>query len=197
MPREERPVSDLRQVVVDQPSWLRDAVDWERPYRTDEDRMRMVVELSRRNVVHETGGPFAAAVFERGSGVLVAAGVNSVVRLENSALHAEMVALMFAQARLGSFTLAAPGMPEHELVSSCEPCAMCLGATHWSGVQRLVYGATREDATALAFDEGPVFPESWAYLESRGVAVVGEVLRSEAKAVLELYRREGGQIYNA
>src|SRR3546814_19963070 len=51
------------------------------------------------------------------------------------------------------------GMPRHELFSSCEPCAMCLGATLWSGVTRLVFAATRDDATRLNFDEGPVFPE--------------------------------------
>ena len=74
---------------------------------------------------------------------------------------------------------------------------MCLGATLWSGARRLICGATREDATALGFDEGPVFPESYSYLESRGVAVVRGVLRREAAEVLELYERSGGQIYNA
>jgi tRNA(Arg) A34 adenosine deaminase TadA len=66
-----------------------------------------------------------------------------------------MVAFMVAQQRIGSFTLAGPGMPAHELVTSCEPCAMCLGATLWSGVRRVVYGAAREDASRLAFEEGP------------------------------------------
>jgi tRNA(Arg) A34 adenosine deaminase TadA len=73
---------------------------------------------------------------------------------------------------------------------------MCLGATLWSGVQRLVFAAAREDATALAFDEGPVFPESYAYLERRGLRIDREVLRSEAAAVLALYRDRGGLIYN-
>nr|MBA3258060.1 nucleoside deaminase [Gemmatimonadales bacterium] len=78
----------------------------------------------------------------------------------------------------------------------CEPCAMCLGATLWSGVRRLVCGATREDAAALGFDEGPVFPESYAYLESRGIEVIRSVLREDAAAVLDLYQRSGGPIYN-
>jgi tRNA(Arg) A34 adenosine deaminase TadA len=73
---------------------------------------------------------------------------------------------------------------------------MCLGATLWSGVRRLVTAADRTDATALRFDEGPVFPESYAYLEERGVEVSRGVLRPEAVAVLELYQREGGSIYN-
>jgi tRNA(Arg) A34 adenosine deaminase TadA len=82
------------------------------------------------------------------------------------------------------------------MVTSCEPCAMCLGATLWSGVKRLVYGATREDASRLAFDEGPVFPESYRYLEARGLEIVRGVLRDEARGVLELYRATGGAVYN-
>ena len=181
---------------VDLPSWIEDVVDWERRYPNDADRMRLAITLSRENVQRRTGGPFGAAIFQRDTGALVSVGVNSVVRLSNCTLHAEMVAFMLAQQRVGSFTLAAPGMPAHELVTSCEPCAMCLGATLWSGVHRVVYGAAREDASRLNFEEGPVFPESYAYLEERGLAIARNVLRDEAREVLEMYRRQGGLIYN-
>jgi tRNA(Arg) A34 adenosine deaminase TadA len=166
------------------------------PYRTDEAKMRLAIALSRLNVERETGGPFGAAVFELDTGRLVGIGVNSVVRLNCSALHAEVMALMFAEQERHSFTLAAPGLPRHELVTSCEPCAMCLGATLWSGVKRLVCGATRDDAMRLGFDEGPVFKASYDYLEQAGVEVVREVSRDEARAVLELYRNRSGPIYN-
>jgi tRNA(Arg) A34 adenosine deaminase TadA len=158
------------------------------------ERMGLVIALARENVERGTGGPFGAAIFERDSGRLVAAGVNSVVRLNNCTLHAEMVAFQLACHRLGSFTLGG-ALPPHELVSSCDLCAMCLGAVLWSGVKRVVCGAAREDATRLAFDEGPVFPESWRYLTDRGVEVVRGVRREEARAVLELYRTRG-PIYN-
>jgi tRNA(Arg) A34 adenosine deaminase TadA len=73
---------------------------------------------------------------------------------------------------------------------------MCLGATLWSGVRRLVFGATRDDAAKLAFDEGPVFPESYRYLEERGIEIVRGMLRDEAAAVLDRYRARSGVIYN-
>jgi tRNA(Arg) A34 adenosine deaminase TadA len=185
------------EVRVDCPAWVGELVEWERRYAGDEERMRLAIALARENVLRETGGPFGAAIFEAESGRLVGVGVNSVVRLNNSTLHGEMVAFMTAQARLGSFTLGAPGMPRHELVTSCEPCAMCLGAALWSGVRRIVCGAARDDAMRLDFDEGPVFPESYAYLARRGVEVTLHVLRDEARAVLELYRARSGKIYNA
>jgi tRNA(Arg) A34 adenosine deaminase TadA len=107
-----------------------------------------------------------------------------------------MLALMMAQQQRQSFTLAAPDFPAHELVSSCAPCAMCLGATLWSGVTRLVFGAQRDDAEALGFDEGPVFPESHRYLRERGIEIVGGVRRDEARAVMRLYLGRAGTIYN-
>ncbi|CAN5458809.1 nucleoside deaminase [soil metagenome] len=184
-------------VHIAYPEWVSQTVDWERTYATDEERMRLAIAVSSENVEHDTGGPFGAAIFEAGTGRLVAVGMNSVVRLNNCTLHGEMVAFMMAQQRLGSFTLAAPGFPTHELFTSCEPCAMCLGASLWSGVKRIVYGAGREDALRLNFEEGPVFPSSYKYLEDRGITIVRDVLRREARAVLERYRTRSGKIYNA
>ena len=147
-------------------------------------------------MVVRSGGPFGAAIFESVSGRVVAVGMNCVVRLNNCTLHGEMMAFMMAQKRVGSFTLNAPNLPSHELHTSCEPCAMCLGASLWSGVRRVVYGAAREDASMLNFEEGPVFPESYRYLEDRNIEIVRDVLREEARAVLEAYRAKSGQIYN-
>ena len=183
-------------VRIDLPDWVGDVANFDRPYHDDESRMRLAITLSRANVERGTGGPFGAAIFERDSGKLVGVGMNSVVRLGNSTLHGEMVAFMMAQQAVGTFSLSASGLPVHELFTSCEPCAMCLGATLWSGVKRVVYGAGREDASRLNFEEGPVFPASYKYLEDRGITIVRDLLRDEARAVLELYRAKNGKIYN-
>jgi tRNA(Arg) A34 adenosine deaminase TadA len=197
MPDSSRGVSAGAAVVqVDYPDWVREVVDYDRLYPDDESRMRLAIALSRANVERGTGGPFGAAIYESDSGKLVAVGMNSVVRLGNCTLHGEMVAFMMAQRAVGTFSLSSPGLPVHELFTSCEPCAMCLGATLWSGVKRVVYGAGREDASRLDFEEGPVFPASYRYLEDRGITIVRDLLRDEARAVLELYRAKNGKIYN-
>lgn len=183
------------ELCIGLPDWIDEVVDWERPYANDEARMRLAITLASENVQRRTGGPFGAAIVEEESGRLVSVGMNRVVPQNNSILHAEMIAFMMAQRRAGSYTLGAPGLPAHTLISSCDPCAMCLGATLWSGVRRVVCGATREDAMRVRFDEGPVFPESYRYLADKGIAVVHEVLREEARAVLERYGRSG-EIYN-
>jgi tRNA(Arg) A34 adenosine deaminase TadA len=188
------PVTGLR---IDLPDWVPAAADWGRSWATDEDRAGLAIRLARENVLRETGGPFGAAIFEEATGALVGVGVNLVVPANNAVLHAETVAIMLAQARLGTFSLAAQASSRHGLYSSCEPCAMCLGAAHWSGVRRIVWSALRDDAGRFGFDEGPVFPESWAYLERSGIHLRGGVLRDEGRAVLALYRERGGTIYNA
>ncbi len=183
-------------VTIDLPPWVTREVDWKRRYASDIDRMRLAIALSRANVMQGTGGPFGAAIFESETGLLVSVGVSSTVRKHNCTLHAEMLAFMLAQNRVKSFSLGTPGIPRHELVTSCEPCAMCLGATLWSGVRRVVCGATREDAMLISFEEGPVFPESYAYLEARGIDIVRGVLRDEARAIITLYAEMNGTIYN-
>ena len=187
------PTSEIR---ITNPDWVTEAVDFHRLYPDDDARVRVAIALARENVTRGTGGPFGAAVFEAETGRLVGIGTNGVVRLNNSSAHAEVVALMMAQAERRTFTLQSDGMPRHELFSSCEPCAMCLGATLWSGVSRLVFAATREDATRLSFDEGPVFPQSYTYLEERGVTIDRGRLRDEANKVFDLYLERGGPIYN-
>jgi tRNA(Arg) A34 adenosine deaminase TadA len=158
--------------------------------------MRLAVELARENVTQKTGGPFGAAVFEADSGRLVAAGVNLVESSNCSIAHAEMVAIALAQRALGHYDLGRDNIT-HELVTSTEPCAMCLGAIPWSGLRRVVCGARGEDACAIGFDEGAK-PADWVgALRSRGIEVLRDVLREEARAVLQEYLASGGLIYNA
>jgi tRNA(Arg) A34 adenosine deaminase TadA len=186
------------QVTLDLPGWVEEFLeDPNRSYPTEEDRMRLVIELSRLNVVHETGGPFGAGVFDLSTNRLVAPGVNLVTTTNLSTAHAEIVALMIAQQVVGDFDLGGSGRPPFELVASTEPCAQCFGSVPWSGVRRLACGARDEDARGIGFDEGPKMPDWIASLEQRGISVTRDVCRDEAAAVLRYYAEKGGMIYNA
>jgi tRNA(Arg) A34 adenosine deaminase TadA len=113
-----------------------------------------------------------------------------------SVLHAEIVTIMAAQKKAGTYDLSSADLPPYELVTSTEPCAMCLGAVTWSGIRRLVCGARGEDAEEVGFDEGEK-PAAWPEaLERRGIAVLRDVCRERASAVLKDYGTTGGIIYN-
>jgi tRNA(Arg) A34 adenosine deaminase TadA len=184
-----------RRIEVALPGWLEHRLERPTVLESREDRMRYVVDLAARNIEAGSGGPFGAAVVDAGTGAVLAAGVNLVVPARNSTAHAEMVALQLAEQRVGSFDLSEAG--EVELVSSVEPCVMCLGAVVWSGVAALVCGARDADARAIGFDEGPK-PSDWmGALRARGIDVELGVLHRQAAAVLTDYAAAGGAIYNA
>jgi tRNA(Arg) A34 adenosine deaminase TadA len=185
-------------VEISLPAWMDDVLKGRKhSYPTVADRMALVIELARRNVDAQTGGPFGAGIFELQSGRLVAPGVNMVIPGNCSVAHAEITAIMVAQKIMGTYDLGAEGLLPMELVSSIEPCAMCMGAVVWSGVRRLVCGGRDDDARSIGFDEGPK-PSNWiAALETRGIAVLRDVARSDAVAVLKHYVDGGGWVYNA
>lgn len=173
------------------PAWLAAQPDC---LETPEQRMRAAIDLARRNVEAGTGGPFGALVTHLDNGRIIAAGVNRVEPDTCSSAHAEIVALSLAQARLGRWNLNTGSGAE--LTTSCEPCAMCLGAIPWSGVRRVLCGATKRDAEVTGFDEGERIDDWIGMLERRGIEVRTGILQPEAAAVLTDYQRRGNTIYS-
>src|SRR5258708_8385168 len=90
-------------VRIGYPDWVDEMVDWDRRFGSDEERMRLAIAVAHENVERDTGGPFGAAIFESVSGRLVAVGMNSVVRLNSSALHGEILAFIMAPPPLHPF----------------------------------------------------------------------------------------------
>jgi tRNA(Arg) A34 adenosine deaminase TadA len=177
------------------PNWLMQ-MTMDTHYPSIESRMQLAIQLAKYNIEHATGGPFGAAVFDMHSQQLIAVGVNVVVSSACSMAHAEMMAISMAQQAQGDFNLAAAGS-HLELVSSCEPCAMCFGAIPWSGIKQLCCGARDADARAIGFDEGPKMDHWQQALEQRGIAVQTDICRHDAIDVLQHYASHGGAIYNA
>ncbi|MBU4317344.1 MAG: nucleoside deaminase [Proteobacteria bacterium] len=184
-------------ISIQLPLWIQDLVDRSPGvFSSKEDRMRFVITLSRKNVEHQTGGPFGAAIFDD-QGRLVAPGVNLVLSTNCSIFHAEITAIAMAQTLLGRYDLSDGGNLSYALYASTEPCAMCFGAIPWSGVSRLVCGARDEDARRIGFDEGPKMADWIDALETRKIKVVRDLLRAEAVSVLDDYAASGGVIYNS
>ena len=182
--------------TIEMPDWVAPFLDnWVSPLNSVKQRMELAVALSAENVRQKTGGPFAALVINEESTELVSAGVNLVTSSGLSVAHAEIVALSLAQAAVGDWTLAKAG--RMQLVTSCEPCAMCFGAVPWSGVKSVVSGASKANAESAGFDEGDK-PDNWVRsLQLRGIVVQTGVLREKAARVLADYKTNGGTIYNA
>ncbi len=188
--------TQTNEITFKLPTWISDYAKEIDCIKDINDRALFVIEASRQNILNRTGGPFAAAVFEKNSGKLIALGVNLVTSQGLSTLHAEIVALEIAENKLHTYDLSGNDSIEYELVSSCEPCAMCFGAIPWSGVKRVITCAKDEDARAIGFEEGDK-PKDWRVsYKNRDIEVIDEVKREEAKEVLNFYLENGGEIYN-
>ncbi|MBL4774803.1 MAG: nucleoside deaminase [Mariprofundus sp.] len=187
------------------PAWLIDMLQTcDDCYPTLKSRMALSIQLAKNNIEHASGGPFAAAVFDMDNHQFIAAGVNLVVATHCSMAHAEMIAISMAQQRLACFDLSLSEPQQTgrksrrlELVTSCEPCAMCFGAIPWSGIKHVACGARDADARAIGFDEGPKMDNWRQALTQRGIAVSTDICRQDAVAVLQYYALQGGEIYNA
>lgn len=176
------------------PEWIADITDEDRAYPGDLAKMELTVRLARENVRRASGGPFGAAIFDEADR-LVAVGVNRVVPMHASIAHAEIMAIVCAQQRLGRHRLDEGG-GRFLLATSAQPCCQCYGALFWAGLSELLIGARGEDVERLTeFDEGPL-PEDWiGALARRGITVRRDLLREEACAVLAEYASAGGPFY--
>ncbi len=183
-----------REIRLTLPAWVDHEVDMHAVYADDEARVGLAIRLAQRNIEERSGGPFGAAVFDERNRI-VAVGVNLVLPQQCSVAHAETVALMAAQSRLGRARLNEDGR-RYTLAASAQPCVMCYGATFWAGIDSILIGARASDVMELTeFDEGPL-PEDWiGELEKRDIVVSRDILREAARAVLMVYAGRGGRNY--
>lgn len=130
---------------------------------TEQDRrfMAMACRLAEENV-ERGGGPFGAVIVRDGR--VVATGVNTVTIDNDPTAHAEVNAIR--NACQGGQTYSLKGCV---IYSSCEPCPMCLSAIYWSGISRLYYGNTQDDAADIDFDDSFIYrqialPKSERYI---------------------------------
>ncbi|MGW7412557.1 nucleoside deaminase [Streptomyces sp. NPDC054863] len=96
--------------------------------------------------VQNGGGPFGALVAKDGE--IVALGNNQVTANLDPTAHAEVSAMRAACQKLNTFSLEGC-----VLITSCEPCPMCLSSALWARVDRIVFAADRDDAAVAGFDD--------------------------------------------
>jgi guanine deaminase len=111
----------------------------------DEQWLARTIELAVANVA-DGGGPFGAVIVRDGG--LLSEGQNRVTRDNDPTAHAEVVAIRRACATIGDFSLAGA-----TLYTSCEPCPLCLSASLWARLDRVVFAADRHDAARGGFDD--------------------------------------------
>ncbi len=152
----------------------------------DAAHLRRAIELARAHMEAGEGGPFGAVVVC--GDAVVGEGWNRVTSDHDPTAHAEIVAIRAACARLGRFSL-----DGCVIYASCEPCPMCLAAIYWARIDRLVYGAAREDAARAGFDDALIYDEIARPPEARHLPA-RRMLAEEARAVLRAWEDKPDKI---
>ena len=152
----------------------------------DEDGfMARAIALSHEGMA-AGGGPFGAVVARDGR--ILGEGRNNVVPGCDPTLHAEVVAIRDACARLGTHDLAGA-----VIYTSCEPCPMCLGAIWWARCSAVVFGNGRAEAAAIGFDDAAIYEEVNRPLAAR-VLPIRRLMAAEAWGAFEVWRGKGDRV---
>ena len=143
----------------------------------DRDFMARALELAKQG--DQTEGASAIGCVIVLDGRIVAEGHNEVGLRHDPTAHAEMVAIR----RAGS-VLEREELRGATLYSTLQPCGMCTMASIWSRIDRIVYGAGRDDVHRMYFEDRHLDTMNFirdAY--RKDLPVVGGVLREECAAL--------------
>jgi tRNA(Arg) A34 adenosine deaminase TadA len=104
-------------------------------------QMAALAAFTARSMRTPRPRPFGASIIDTKSGKPLLRALNAVAQESDPSSHAEVRAIRKATKRLKNVSLAG-----YTLYTTCEPCPMCMSAALWAGLDRVVYGATIEDA---------------------------------------------------
>jgi len=102
------------------------------------DEYYMKEALKQAKMAFEDGEVPVGAVIVANNQIIARAH-NQTERLKDATAHAEMLAITAAENHLGSKYL-----NDCKLYVTLEPCVMCAGASYWSQIGSVVYGASDE-----------------------------------------------------
>jgi len=107
----------------------------------DEVRMREIFEFTARSLKTARPVPFGALIVDTRTGERLMRATNAVILENDPSAHAETRTV-----RLACKKLKRPSLAGFTMYSTCEPCAMCMANALWARLDRVVFGATIEDA---------------------------------------------------
>jgi tRNA(adenine34) deaminase len=107
---------------------------------------------------------------------IIARAHNYTERLNDVTAHAEMQAFTSAANSIGGKYL-----PECTLYVTIEPCVMCAGASYWTQISKIVYGAKDEKKGYSKFAADILHPST---------EIIGGILESDCAAIMKEFFRK-------
>lgn len=104
---------------------------------------------------------------------VIARAHNLTEQLQDFTAHAEMQTFTSASNYLGGKYL-----NECTLYVTLEPCVMCAGASFWTQIGRVVYGASDKKRGYISFNDGIIHPKT---------QIIGGILAEESSELLRIF----------
>jgi len=146
--------------------------------KTEDERwMRMAIDVARSKGSDPSASPLGAVIVLDGKAIAVER--NQTQELHDATAHAEIMAIRAAGAALGTMELRGA-----TLYSTLQPCGMCTMGSIWSKVERVVYGAGRDDVHEMYFEDRHIDTLTFiqdAYRDD--IIIEGGYLRDECAAL--------------
>jgi len=146
----------------------------------DQEYMNIAIEISKKATY-----PYGAVIVKDNQ-IIGRSDSNTMVS-KSAFSHAELVAIENAMEYLGGY-LCAEGGKGVTIYSSCEPCAMCMGAILYTGIERLVYSATLEDSKEIVNDILIKAENVANACTNRNIEIIHEFEREKAVKILREWR---------
>ena len=149
------------------------------PINEHEMFMSMAIDLAKKGMENEEGGPFGCIIVKDGK--VIGKGNNKVTGTNDPTAHAEVVAIRDACAHLQDFQLTGC-----TIYATCEPCPMCLGAIYWARPEEVFYGALKGDAAKIGFDDQFIYEELDIEISNRKISFQ-QFPRNESIKLFEIW----------
>jgi len=150
--------------------------------------LELATKIAVESVLESNGGPFGAIIVKDGN--IIGKGYNKVTFSNDPTAHAEIVAIRDACNHLNSYQL-----KDCIIYSSCEPCPMCMGAIYWARPKMLVFGATRNDAAKVGFDDSYIYEEISKPHSRRSIKTIQIKTSNHLEPFKEWTKKENKLIY--
>jgi tRNA(Arg) A34 adenosine deaminase TadA len=144
----------------------------------DQQRMSALARWAARSLTTANPVPFAAEIIHSVTGERLMRALNAVGQQNDPSAHAELRTVRRACRKLRSVSLRG-----YTLYSTCEPCPMCMANALWAGLDRVVYGATIDDANRFCRQIHIPATEVAERSDMSSTVVAGPVCRDECLAL--------------
>lgn len=151
--------------------------------------MAMAVETTKQGIA-KGQTPFGAVIVDQ-DGNIVANSHNKVWMTTDITAHGEIVAIREACKNMDSIDLSGC-----TIYTTTEPCPMCFSAIHWAKIDRIIYGATIEDAAEAGFHELHIHNDVMKEIGGSEVVIAEQVMQKECKELFKIWgAREDKRVY--